>query len=316
VLAGLLAAIVAFGIAAAAIPGTDGIISACLNTADGSIRLIDVQAGATCNAGEKLISWNKTGPTGPAGLKGSTGPAGPAGQRGPTGAAGLKGSTGPAGLKGSTGPAGPAGPKGATGPAGLKGSTGPAGLKGSTGPAGPAGPKGSTGPAGPRGATGPAGGPPGPTGPSGTTGPVGPAAVTVIKNAIGGVGLTYTGGAANGSAPLFVGGGPSSKARIDLTSTKTVFASITAGLGSTDTTNPIDFDYEACWSQYGTNTPQFFDIANYISVRAPANTTLPFSTMLSTTLPAGSYEIGMCVRNWGPATLDRNDWVNGTVMVF
>ncbi len=119
-----------FGIAVAAIPGSNGTISACYDTSSGALRVKDRDAGETCSTGEKAIAWNETGPTG------RRGPTGPAGPKGPTGPAGPKGPTGPAGLTGAKGP------------------TGPAGLTGAKGPTGPAGPKGNTGPTGPRGASG------------------------------------------------------------------------------------------------------------------------------------------------------------------
>jgi hypothetical protein len=189
-----------------------------------------------------------------------------------------------------------------TGPTGPKGSTGP---KGATGPKGPTGANGPTGPKGSSGAKGP----------TGPTGPAGPATATVIRNASGGVGQTIAGSQGAGSAPVFLGG-PTSRVRIDLAGTKTVYASIAAGLGSTDTANPVLFDLQVCWSPTGANTPQFFDPPNYMTIRAASTTTVPYTSSLSTTLPAGSYDIGLCVRNWGAAALDRNDWINGSVMVF
>jgi hypothetical protein len=82
----------------------------CENVATGIIRLLHSNLTApyntTCNTTtkntwlvEKPITWNQTGPTGPAG---SAGPAGPPGAQGPAG---------PPGATGPTGPAGPAGAK-------------------------------------------------------------------------------------------------------------------------------------------------------------------------------------------------------------
>ncbi|HET9104332.1 MAG TPA: type VI secretion system tube protein Hcp [Solirubrobacteraceae bacterium] len=91
--------------AIAAVPGSDGSITACLQTNTGSglpastanLTVIDPAAGQTCTspAGAALpartISWNVAGPPGP---PGSTGPAGPPGNPGPPGPAGPAGGTG------------------------------------------------------------------------------------------------------------------------------------------------------------------------------------------------------------------------------
>jgi hypothetical protein len=98
------------GLAAASIPNSGtGVITGCYQMAYGSLRVIDAQAGATCNPSEKQLNWNQTGPQGPAG---PTGPAGAQGPAGPVGPAGPAGAQGPAG---QVGPAGPQGPAGASG---------------------------------------------------------------------------------------------------------------------------------------------------------------------------------------------------------
>jgi hypothetical protein len=78
--------------AAGLIPGADGVINACYNSTNGNLRV--VKQGQKCRTHEKVLSWNQTGPQGPAGPQGATGPQGPAG---------------PAGATGATGPQGPAG---------------------------------------------------------------------------------------------------------------------------------------------------------------------------------------------------------------
>jgi hypothetical protein len=80
-----LAAVIAGGAAGAgyaAIPSSDGILSACKKP-DGSIRLIDREAGQTCAKGAELVEWSEKGPAGPAGPQGEPGPAGPQGAPGP-----------------------------------------------------------------------------------------------------------------------------------------------------------------------------------------------------------------------------------------
>lgn len=76
----LIALIVAGGgVAVAAIPAASGTITACYADSRGSaqpqgtLRVVDAEAGGTCAGGETKLSWNAVGPKGPAG------PAGPAG---------------------------------------------------------------------------------------------------------------------------------------------------------------------------------------------------------------------------------------------
>lgn len=52
-------------------PGSTVKYYACVNQADGAIRM--VQQGATCNANEDLIEWNQVGPQGPPGEQGPPG---------------------------------------------------------------------------------------------------------------------------------------------------------------------------------------------------------------------------------------------------
>ncbi len=68
---------------------SDATISACANRTTGAMRYL---ARGSCKSSETLISWNKTGPQGPAGAKGETGANGP---QGATGATGPQGATGP-----------------------------------------------------------------------------------------------------------------------------------------------------------------------------------------------------------------------------
>jgi hypothetical protein len=55
---------VAGGIAYAAIPGADGTINGCYKRSDGTLRVIDAEAGATCKPSETAIAWSQTGPPG------------------------------------------------------------------------------------------------------------------------------------------------------------------------------------------------------------------------------------------------------------
>jgi hypothetical protein len=56
----------AAAIAVAAVPSTGGVISACKKP-DGSIRVIDREAGQACSGSQQLVEWNQQGPAGPQG---------------------------------------------------------------------------------------------------------------------------------------------------------------------------------------------------------------------------------------------------------
>ena len=59
-------ALLAAAVGYAAIPSSGGVFSACKKS-DGSIKLIDRDAGQTCPGAQQLVEWNKQGPAGPAG---------------------------------------------------------------------------------------------------------------------------------------------------------------------------------------------------------------------------------------------------------
>jgi len=110
-------AVVAGGIGAAGISvgsfalgaTTSTVINACYkNQAPHTL----LHSTGSCPNGYTPLSWNRTGPQGPAGQQGATGAQGATGQTGATG------QQGPAGNDGATGPQGPAGPSTA-GPDGL-----------------------------------------------------------------------------------------------------------------------------------------------------------------------------------------------------
>jgi type VI secretion system secreted protein Hcp len=75
-------------VAIAAIPASNGTIHACYSTTGtpaGAARIVDETD--TCATNEKALTWNQTGPTGPAGPSGPTGPPGDSGSSG-TGSSG------------------------------------------------------------------------------------------------------------------------------------------------------------------------------------------------------------------------------------
>ena len=162
------ALVIGGGVAFAEIPNNEtGVISACYQRSNGSLKVIDAQAGEQCSRSENAIGWNMRGVAGPQGPQGPAGPAGPAGS-------GEQGPAGPQGPAGAMGPPGPAGPAGPPGPQGADGAAGPPGPAGAPGEPGPAGAQGVPGPQGVQGETG-AQGPAGPEGPVGPQGPAGPA---------------------------------------------------------------------------------------------------------------------------------------------
>ena len=86
---GLIAslAIVVVAVVHAAIPDASGVIYACYR-ANGNLRLVDK---SSCTSSETALTWNQTGPQGPAGTPGPQGATGPQGQPGTPGPAGIVG---------------------------------------------------------------------------------------------------------------------------------------------------------------------------------------------------------------------------------
>ena len=71
----------------AEIPNTStGEIESCYQTKDGSLRVVDTQAGGTCRKGETPLAWDQHGQPGPQGPAGPAGPQGPQGIPGPVAA--------------------------------------------------------------------------------------------------------------------------------------------------------------------------------------------------------------------------------------
>ncbi|MFN8491619.1 MAG: hypothetical protein U0350_28735 [Caldilineaceae bacterium] len=90
-LVGLL--ITVSGLASASIPAANRVITGCY-AKDGSLRLIDAEAGKQCTSKEKVLTWNQTGPVGPQGIPGPQGMPGPKGDLGPQGPQGAPGISG------------------------------------------------------------------------------------------------------------------------------------------------------------------------------------------------------------------------------
>jgi len=83
-------AVMAGGLAYAAIPDGGGVIHGCYNpngakgTNGTPLNIVDTASGA-CNGSQKEITWNQVGPQGPPGLKGDKGDKGDQGPQGPAG---------------------------------------------------------------------------------------------------------------------------------------------------------------------------------------------------------------------------------------
>jgi hypothetical protein len=100
--------------AQAAIPDSNGVISACYLKFGGALRVIDSSHQHCATPFEAALQWNVQGPIGPQGPQGNVGPQGPAGATGPQGPQGNAGPQGPVGPEGPAGPQGPAGASGAS----------------------------------------------------------------------------------------------------------------------------------------------------------------------------------------------------------
>ena len=66
--------LVAGGIAYATIPDAGGVIHACYQKNQGTLRVIDTDKAQTCASSESPLNWSQTGPQGQQGPPGPTGP--------------------------------------------------------------------------------------------------------------------------------------------------------------------------------------------------------------------------------------------------
>jgi len=87
VVAVLIVLALGVGTVYAAIPNSNGKYYACYVKDTGVVKLINFPKVSTCQAGEKLISWNAKGPAGAPGAQGPQGGQGPQGPQGPAGPA-------------------------------------------------------------------------------------------------------------------------------------------------------------------------------------------------------------------------------------
>jgi hypothetical protein len=183
------------------------------------------------------------------------------------------------------GPAGPAGP-GATGPAGPAGPVGPEGATGTAGPAGPEGPQGTTGPEGPQ-------------GPAGTS--------NLVARGFGGVI-----GSIAGSSSDFDFVGPITSIAID--GSQRLYGAATAALATSPNSQMV---HSSLCYRLGAGAVTPFSGSNFLIHHVITTTRLPYSATVSTAvLPAGTYNVGYCIRNGGSQAIDNNDYVSGWVMAI
>jgi hypothetical protein len=285
---------------------------------------------------------------------GATGPQGPIGNTGPQGIQGLTGATGPQGLQGltgasgATGPQGPQGIQGLTGATGSTGAQGPQGIQGLTGATGAAGATGPQGPSGINGKTllngtvnpisgqgtdgdfylntttstlfGPkasglwpggvsligASGATGATGATGAVGATGPSGVVSVFPFFGNIGTV----AASSLVYVFVG--PTVNVTITSTSQKLI-ASAAVSLATTSTT-VAGVKLGICY-KLGAGAVTNFVGGGYTFVEVNS-VRHSFSAAASVTgLAPGTYQVGVGVSNGSTVILDKNDFVNGYVML-
>ena len=205
------------------------------------------------------------------------------------------------------GPPGPAGPDGPEGPIGPQGEAGPAGPQGPSGPQGPQGAQGPQGPQGPQGFTG-ATGPQGTQGPQGLQGPQGaPGVQSIVTSGFaGGMIGTIAGNNAN-----WVFAGPTINVTLQAGQRIIAWGGAALALGSGGP-QPIDVDL-------GFRPAAGGGISNAAGIDY---LTLEASTMRSTYAVngvinpgAGTWTIGVAVRNHDAGPLSDNNWANLSYMI-
>jgi hypothetical protein len=69
IVAGAVAVAAVTGVGYAAIPSSNGTITACRDS-KGALKVIDAEAGQTCSANQQPLTWNQQGPAGAPGIAG------------------------------------------------------------------------------------------------------------------------------------------------------------------------------------------------------------------------------------------------------
>lgn len=265
--------------------GTGATTATAARTSLGLGTLAVVSPTGTPN-GTKFLRDDNTwsvGPTGPTGATGATGPQGPVGDAGPIGP------QGPVGVTGMTGPQGPMGPVGAMGP------QGPVGLTGTQGPNGPTGPQ-------------------GPAGPTGATGATGTSGVVNSGSAAGPASTWIASGAATNATPIFAGAAGTTFT-LSLTAGQKVLLNGSAVLG-TNTPGNANFDFDI-GVQIDAGAVSFAGGTNYLSTISLTGSAGSWSVSRIYVAPStGTYTFGFVVRNRGANSLNLNDYICVTGIVF
>ena len=167
------------------------------------------------------------------------------------------------------------------------------------------GPPGSPGPMGPQGPQGPQGvqGPPGPAGAPGPQGPTGVVAVAAFSGPVQSIA---------GPSSVYVFAGP--VATVTTTALQRLTGSAVAPLGLPPGSPVSRAGVGLCFEpQPGAGVANFTG-ANYVLQDIFAERR-SYAAAGSVVPGAGTWRVGMCVRNTGSVPINTNDFVNGWVMV-
>jgi hypothetical protein len=98
IVASVVAVLIVGGVAAASVPTSSGLISACYRTHGGALRIIHTAkhgSAGKCHKSEKRLAWSQQGPRGSQGAQGTRGVQGIQGAQGIQGKQGIRGTPGP-----------------------------------------------------------------------------------------------------------------------------------------------------------------------------------------------------------------------------
>jgi len=165
------------------------------------------------------------------------------------------------------------------------------------------------GPMGPQGAQGLQGqqGVQGVPGPQGSPGPQGPSGLTATFSLTGFPGTQSI--APNSSVFVFVG----PTVTVNIGQGDMIIASAGASLATSALFGAAEFGHSIC-TQVGAGAIGSMAGNAYHIAQVGGNKTT-FTTSVRGNMNIGTYKVGYCVRNYGGATLDHVDTVNGWVMV-
>lgn len=198
---------------------------------------------------------------------------------------GDQGEQGPQGRPGETGKQGSKGEQGRVGPQGPQGPLGP---QGNTGPMGPQGPKGETGSVGPQGPKGDKGDP-GTTGPQGKSGDTG----IVMAIAFGPVSSKITNSDASGI--WFCEFDTTNTVNVPANGKILVSAQGYLGSGIKNLGN-LNASFAVTFREQGGSSSGTMGKEVTYSKSAPSFQVPVHTTFLSSSLKAGTYELGVCLR--------------------